>query len=88
MVLIAEICRTIWGESIVAILGNCHSKIPNWAMLQNVECKLLAMKDNTTSQRKMRQLQGTLDNLMCIMLPLRPTRNVTTVNLDDHDTTT
>lgn len=56
VVLISEVCRTIWCERTTTVFSQCYLRTPHWVVLQNIEQKLLAMKDSMTFARKMRQL--------------------------------
>lgn len=76
VVLIGEVLRVIWNERNTTVFSQNYSKVPNWVVLQNMERRLLAMLDATTSTRKARQLQQPMADLQRMLLPWRHKRNV------------
>lgn len=70
-VLISEVYCTNWTEHNAASFGHTYSRLPNSTMLQRVETKLKAMNGQTTSMKKLRQIEKMIQDCTNILMPWR-----------------
>lgn len=72
-VLIGEVCWTNWSERNVASYDHTHNRLPCWTLIQRVELKMKAIYGQTTSAKKLRQLERGIEECSTILGPWRNT---------------